>query len=41
MNHVPKKHEITFTQFMYNAKTCMLKLAVTFKDVNSSYVDVS
>jgi hypothetical protein len=41
MNHVPKKHEITFTQFMHNSKTCMLKLAVTFKDVNSSYVDVS
>jgi hypothetical protein len=34
--HVPKKNEITFTQFTHNSKTCILKLAVTFKDVNKS-----
>ena len=39
--HDPKKHEVEFARFTHNSRTCRLKIAVKYKDENSSYVDVS
>lgn len=39
--HDPEKHEVEFARFTHGSRTCVLKIAVKFKDENSSYVFVS
>lgn len=39
--HDPAKHEVEFTRFTHQSRTCVLRIAVKPKDGNSSYVDVS
>ena len=39
--HDSKTHEVEFTRFTHNSRTCLLKIAVKPKDKNSSYVDIS
>jgi len=38
--HDSKTHEVEFTRFTHNSRTCLLKIAVKPKDKNSSYVDI-
>lgn len=39
--HDPKTYQVEFVRFTHRSRTCVLKIAVTSKDGNCSYVDVS